>query len=196
MRVNVKVLVIVLGVAVAAVGCGSAPKAEIEAARAAVEQATTAGAGDYATESMKAVQDAQAALEAELQAQQGKWFGSYAKAKELAAATKAAGEKAAADAAAGKEKARADAAAAIEEARTLLGEAQQLLEKAPKGKGTAADIAAMQGDLTTASTAITDAATALDAGRFVDALAKAESATAAATTVKSAVEAAMAARKK
>ena len=70
-----------------------------------------------------------------------------------------------------------------------------MLDKAPKGKGSAADIEAMKGDLATAGTAITDAEAALTAERFVDAKAKAESAKATATTVKTAVEAAMAARK-
>ena len=62
---------------------------------------------------MKAAEDAQSALDAELKAQDGKWFKSYDKAKELALAAKAAGDKAAADAAAGKEKAKADATQAI-----------------------------------------------------------------------------------
>ena len=195
MRPNVKMWIVVLGLAVAAAGCGAPPKADIDAAKAALDQATSAGAGEYAADSLKAVQDAQAALDAELKAQEGKWFASYDKAKELAAAAKTAGEKAVADAAAGKEKAKADATAAIEEAKTLLTEAQALLDKAPKGKGTAADIEAMKGDLTTAGTSITDAEAALAADRFVDARAKAESAKAAATTVKTAIETAMAAKK-
>jgi hypothetical protein len=186
--------VVVLGLVTA--GCGSPPKADVDAAKAALEQATTAGAGQYAAESLKAAQDAQAALDAELKAQQGKWFASYDKAKQLAVAAKAAGEKAVADSAAGKEKAKEDASAAVNEAKTLLAEAQALLDKAPKGKGSAADIEVMKGDLTAAGTSITDAEAALAADRFLDAKAKAESAKAAASTVKTAVEAAMAAKKK
>jgi len=196
MRAKARISVIVLGLAVAAAGCGSPPKTDIDAAKAALEQATAAGAGQYAAESLKAAQDAQAVLDAELKAQQGKWFGSYDKAKEMATAAKAAGEKAVADAAAGKQKARADASAAIDEAKALLNQAQGLLDKAPKGKGSAADIEAMKGDLTTAGTAIADAEAALGAERFLDAKAKAESAKAAATTVKTAVEAAMATKKR
>ena len=73
---------------------------------------TTDRAGQYAAESLKAAQDARAALDAELKAQEGKWFKSYDKTKELAVAAKAAGDKAAADAVAGKEKADAVAAKA------------------------------------------------------------------------------------
>lgn len=196
MGANGKVSAIVLGLLVAAAGCASPPKADIDAARAALDQATAAGASQYAVDSFKAAQDAQAALDAELTAQHGKWFASYDKTKELAASVRTAGEKAVADAATGKQKAKADAGAAIDEAKTVLGQAQALLDKAPKGKGSAADIEAMKGDLATAGTAITDAEAALGAERFLEAKAKAESAKAAATTVKTAVEAAMAAKKK
>jgi protein TonB len=97
-----------------AAGCGAPPTADIDAAKTAVDKAVTDGAGQYAAESIKAAQDAQAALDAELKAQEAKWFKSYDKAKELAAAAKAAGDKAAADAVAAK--AEADAIAAKEKA--------------------------------------------------------------------------------
>jgi TonB family protein len=102
--------ILVLCLAVAAVGCGSAPTADIDAAKTAVTGAVSAGAGEYAASSLKAAEDAQAALDAELKAQEGKWFKSYDKAKLLAAAAKEAGDKAAAEAVAGKEKAAAAAA--------------------------------------------------------------------------------------
>jgi TonB family protein len=91
-------------------GCASPPNADVEAAKGALANATAADAGQYAPESLKAARDAQAALDAELQAQDAKWIKSYDRSKELAATAKAAGEKAAADAASGK--ATADAAAA------------------------------------------------------------------------------------
>ena len=152
---NLKFLVLTLGLALTVAACGAPPQADIDAAKAAMDSAVTAGAGDYAAASMKAVEDAQAALDAELKAQEGNWLKSYTKAKELAAAVKTAGEKAAADAAAGKETAKNEATAAIGEVKTLLTDAQALLDKAPKGKGTAADIEAMKTDLATAGTAIT-----------------------------------------
>lgn len=195
MRVRFGVLLVVLGLAVSVVGCASPPTADIDAAKAAITSATTAGAADYAAASLKAAEDAQAALDAEMKAQEGKWFKSYDKAKELATAAKAAGEKAAADAAAGKEQAKADATKGIEDAKAALKEAEELLAKAPKGKGSAADIAAMKTDLTNAGTTIADAEAALGNGSFLDAKAKAESAKNAATTVKTAVEEAKAAKK-
>jgi hypothetical protein len=194
MRVRFGVLLVVLSLAITVIGCGTPPTADNDAAKTAITNAGTAGAAEYAPDSLKAAEDAQAALDAEMKAQDGKWFKSYDKAKELAGAAKAAGEKAAADAAAGKEKAKADATQGIDDAKAALKEAEELLAKAPKGKGSAADIAAMKTDLTTAATTITDAETALTNGKFLDAKAKAESAKNAATTVKTAVEEAKAAK--
>jgi hypothetical protein len=196
MRVRFGVLVLVLGLAVTVVGCGSPPTADIDAAKAAIANAASTGASQYAADALKAAEEAQAALDAELKAQEGKMFKSFDKAKQLAIDAKAAGEKAAADATAGKEKAKADATQAIADAKTAVTEAEGLLAKAPKGKGSAADIAAMKTDLTSAATAITEAEAALGNAKFLDAVAKATSAKNAAATVKTAVEGAMAAKKK
>ena len=115
MSVIVRFGAVALGLAIAVTGCGSPPGADVEAAHAALDKAATARAGQYAAESLKAAQDAREALDAELKVQEGKWVKSYDRTRELAAAAKAAGEKAAADAAAGKEKADAAAAAAARE---------------------------------------------------------------------------------
>jgi len=114
MRVTVGFLAIALGLALTVSGCASPPSADVDAARASVDKAVTGGAGQHASDSLKAAQDARAALDAELTAQEAKWFKSYDRTKELAAAAKAAGDKAAAEAIAAKEK--ADAIAAKEQA--------------------------------------------------------------------------------
>jgi TonB family protein len=124
MNVIVRFRAIALVLALTAAGCASPPSADVDAAKAAVDKAVTAGADQYAADSLKAARDASAALDTELAAQQGKWFKSYEKTRELAAAAQAAGDKAAADAVAGKAtadaaaaKAAADAAAARAKAR-------------------------------------------------------------------------------
>jgi protein TonB len=112
-----------LGLALAITGCASPPSRDVSDARAALVQAIADEAVQYAPEPLKAAEEAMSALEAELKAQEGKWFPSYDKAASLAAAAKVAAEKAGADARAGKEKAAAAAAAeraaadAIESAR-------------------------------------------------------------------------------
>ena len=195
MRVRAGLMMLVLGLAVTLVACATPPTADIDAVKTAISGADAAGAADYAADSMKAAQDAQAALDAELKAQEGNWMKSYDKAKTLAAAAKAAGEKATTDATAGKEKAKADATQGIADAKAALTAAQALLAKAPKGKGTAADLAAMKTDLETAATTITEAEAALGSVKYLDAKAKAASAKAAADKVTADVEAAKAAKK-
>jgi protein TonB len=90
-----------------ATGCASRPDADADAAKAAVDKAVTRDAARYASASLQSAQDARAALDAELKAQDQKWVKSYDKARELAAAAKVAGDKAAADAVGGKERAEA-----------------------------------------------------------------------------------------
>jgi protein TonB len=130
MRVRSAIVIVVLGFAVMTVGCGAPPTADIDAAKTAVSNAASAGAGQYAAESLKAAEEAQAALDAELKAQEGTWFKSYDKAKQLALAAKEAGDKAAAEtvaakeiaaAAAAKEKAEAEARAKAASAAVRVG---------------------------------------------------------------------------
>ena len=93
--------------------CGTRPTTEIDAAKAALDRAS-ASAAQYAPESLKAAQGANADLDAELAAQDARWIKSYDRARELATSARLASEKAITDAAAGKARAEAaaDAAAA------------------------------------------------------------------------------------
>ncbi len=179
------------------VGCAKPPQEDMNAAKAAIEAAQTAGAGDYAPDSLKAAEDSQASLDAELKTQEGKFalFRSYTKAKELAAATKAAGEKAAEDAKVRKEQVKQEAQTLINEAKTGLTEAEEMLKKAPRGKGTQADLEALKGDLQGVTSSITEAESAFSAERYLDAKAKAEAAKSTIGNVKSAIEQAIAAKK-
>ncbi len=191
-------MVFALMLVLAMVGCQKPPQVEIDGAKAALDAARVAEANDYAPDALRAAEDATAALDAELQAQEQKFalFRSYKKSKELAAAALAAGEKASADAAAGKEEAKQQAQALITEATTALDEAKALLEKAPKGKGTQADIEAMKGDLAGVESSLAEAQNAFNAEKYLDAKSKAEAAKAAAGNVKSAIEQAIEARKR
>jgi TonB family protein len=111
MSVSSRFGVIACALTLAAAGCASRPDAEADAAKAAVDKAVSQDAARYASASLQSAQDARAALDAELKAQDTKWVKSYDKAKELAVAAKAAGDKAADDAAEGKKREEAAAAA-------------------------------------------------------------------------------------
>lgn len=101
-----------LFVGVMTAGCGTPPADEIASARSALDRAR-ASAGADAADSLKAAENAQAALDAELAAQDAKWFKSYDRARELAATARAAADTAVADATAARERIAAATAARI-----------------------------------------------------------------------------------
>ena len=91
-------------------GCGPPPTAEADAARQSMASASSAGADKYAAASLKEAQAADAALDAELKAQEGKFIKSYDRARELAVAAKTAADKAATEATSARELAEAEEA--------------------------------------------------------------------------------------
>lgn len=188
----------VLFVALVVVGCAKPPQAEIDAAKNAVQTAMSAEAGDYASGSLQAAQDAVAQLDQELKAQEEKFalFRSYKKASELAAAAKTAGEKAEADAQAGKAQAKQEVETMMTEATALVTTVKEMIDKAPRGKGTQADLEMLKSDLAGVESSLADAQNSYNAEKYLDAKAKIQSAMTAANDVKAAIEAAMAAKGK
>ena len=178
-------------------GCSKAPQAEIDAAKAALEQAAVAEADVYATDQYAAAEDAMKALEAELTVQEEKssLFRRYGKAKELAAEVQTASAAAADAAVAGKQQVQAEATDAIAATRELLAEVQDMLAKAPTGKGTQADLAAMKADLEGVATALDEADAALAAGGFMEAKTGADAAREVLEQVQADITAAIEARK-
>lgn len=194
-KIQIVMPLILVGLAMV-MGCAKPPVAEIEAAKAALQSAVDAGAGDYAAGSLREAQNAVASLEAEVQAQAKKFalMRSYKQAATLAANAKAAGEKAKADADAGKAQAKADAEALLTQARTALDEATAALKAAPKGKGTEMDIKAMENDLMTVGTQIAEGEAAHGQGKYLESKAKFEAALNASNNVKNMIEQAKAAK--
>lgn len=112
MRSNGKFSALILCLGLGIAGCGSPPNTDAQLAQATLDKAAAEGAASFAPESLRAAQEAKAALDAELKVQEGKWVKSYGKARDLAVAAQAAGDKAAADAAEGKKNTLARATAA------------------------------------------------------------------------------------
>jgi len=190
-------LTAVVGVALLTAACAKEPTEAVTAAKAALDAAQAAGAADYAPASLGEAETAAQALQAELKAQADAFAltRSYKKAEELAADAKAKAEKAASDAAAGKEAAKAEATTLIANVKTTAEAVKQLLDKAPKGKGSAADIEAMKADLAGIEASVADMDTAFEGGAYKDAKVKAEAAMQGLDKIKSDIEAAMAAKK-
>jgi hypothetical protein len=196
MKKTLWALALVAGVSLVAAGCAKPPTDAVNAAKAALETARTSGAADYAAESLTAAETAVTAMDAELKAQADAFAltRSYTKAAELASAAKAAADKAVADASAGREAAKAEATTLIAGVRTGVDEVKKMLETAPKGKGTKADIEAMKSDVAAVEAGLPDLDAAFSAGKYKEAKAKAEAAQKTLDGIKSDIEAAIAAR--
>lgn len=175
---EVTLLVLVLTLPLLTVGCASEPTAEIDAANAALESARNAEAEAYAPQAMQLAMDAHVELETELAAQKERFAvqRSYDKARELAAEVETASQEAVDAAQVGKLTARDDAMNMLTELRTSLDEVKTMLDNAPKGKGTAADLAALRGDLGAVDVALIDIEQAISTERFLEAVQKAQAA--------------------
>lgn len=168
-----KTVVLVLAIAVVLTGCKQ-PTQLINDVKAAVESVTTAGADKYAAEELKAINDDLTKALDEIAAQDKKFFKKFGPAKEMMAAvqTKVTELQAALPA---KIEAAKNAAIQLQgEAQTAITETAELLKKAPKGKGTAKDLEALQADLTGAEALYTEIQTALDAQDYIGAADKAK----------------------
>lgn len=148
-------------------GCAKPPTQQMDAAKAAVEACKAEGADVYAADEFKKLNDdLQAALD-QVTAKK------YKQAKEMLIKVAADADALKATIPAKKEEAKNAAIAAQGEARTALDEAKALLEKAPKGKGTKADIEAFTADLKGLEDSFPEIQAAIDKGDFFGAKDKA-----------------------
>jgi hypothetical protein len=191
-----RLALIAIALAGFALGCAEPPAVEIDGAKAALESARSAEAGEYAPEALSAAEDAQSQLETELKAQEEKFalMRRYETSKQLAAAATDAANNAATKAAEEKQRLQTAASDLIAATRTAIADTTALFEQAPTGKGTQADIAALKADLAAAETSLADAEASFSGGQYRDAVAKAESVQQSVQSVKMALEEAIAAK--
>ncbi len=137
--------------------CAKQPTQEMNDSKAAIDAAIAEGGEKYAKEEVKKLNDDLTAAMDEIKVQDGKFFKNYDKAKEMLAAVKSGADALKAEIPARKEKAKNDATAALDAAKTAVSDAKALLAKAPKGKGTKADIEALKADVAGLEAALTEA---------------------------------------
>ncbi len=167
--------------------CAQPPKADIDAARAAVaDAAKNADVVAYAPDTLKSAQDSLAQMETELAAKH------YDKVKALALTAKATAGTAVNDAARNKQKAQADATALIAALKQALPDAAKKLAAAKRVRGIKLDFAGLNKQLSDAQAAVADADNDLGGGNFASALQKANAVqdqlTAAQKTVSDAIQ--------
>lgn len=127
--------------------CGKKPAQEIESTQGALNAVIAEGLGKYAPEDEKKLKDALALAMEEIKVQDNKTFKNYDKAKQMLNDVKKSTEEMKAALPAKKEQAKQNALAAQGSAKEALNEAKSILAKAPAGKGTAADLQALRGDV-------------------------------------------------
>jgi hypothetical protein len=116
---------------------------------------------------------------------------SYDNAMELATQVKAASDQAASETAIKKEEVRLQTMALFADVRLALADVQQMLTTAPRGKGSAMDLAALQADMDSAVATFAEGEAAISEGRYMDANAKGLAAQSGADGVRSAIQAAI-----
>ncbi len=163
---------LVLAVAFVYVGCASEPTQEINDAKAAFDAAVQAGANTYTADQVKAIEDSFNAAVEEAKANTGKLFKSNEEAKKKLIQLKADAEALVATVAAKKEEAKNNAVNLQNEAQAAIVEAKDFVTKAPKGKGSQADIEAFNADLTTLDGTLPEVQTLIDSEDYLGAAEK------------------------
>jgi hypothetical protein len=155
-------------------GCAEPPKAEADAASAAVTAAKTAEADQYATQAYNAARDTLNAAMAAIKEQDGKFalFRNYDAAKAQLAKADEMAKQAATAAAAEKERLKAELTGMQEQLMASLAAADSALAKAPVGKGNKADIELIKGDLSAARAAYDSAVNEFTQGKYLSARTK------------------------
>jgi Holliday junction resolvase len=192
MKNFMKVLVFGLMVAFVFTSCAKVPTQAIDTAKAAIDSVVAAQGDIYAQDEMKKLNDDMIAANDEVTAQSKKFFKKFGKAKEMLVKVVADADAVKALVPARIEEAKNAAVQAQTEAKAAVDEATALLDKAPKGKGTKADIEAMKADLAGIVASFAEVQTAIDGQDFFGAKDKAvvvkEKATVICDQVKAAIE--------
>jgi len=172
-RTTVKLLVVALALSVFLLGCGKKPETEINNTKASLDSAIQEGAEKYAKEEAKLLNDDLTAAMDEIKVQDEKFFKNYDKSKEMLASVQAKADSLKAEIPARKEKAKNDAQAALDAAKTAVADANALLAKAPRGKGTMADLEALKADAAGLQDSIVEAETLMTSEEYFAAADKA-----------------------
>jgi len=163
--------------------CAKAPQAEIDAAKAALEQAKTAQADLYVEADFLAVQDSLNAVMVEIEAQSSKLFKSYGNAKEKLVVISTQATELVAKTDVRKEEIKTEVATAEAATVALIEENNMLVAKAPKGKEGKEAIEAIKLDLTGITTSVSEVPALIASGDLLGAQTKVNAAQQKATDI-------------
>ena len=163
--------------------CAKAPQAEIDAAKAALEQAKTAQADLYVEADYLAVQDSLNAVMVEIEAQSSKLFKNYGKAKEKLVVISTQATELVAKTDVRKEEIKTEVATAEAATLALIEENNALVAKAPKGKEGKEAIEAIKLDLTAITASVGEVSGLVASGDLLGAQTKVNAAQQKATEI-------------
>ncbi|MCJ7576844.1 MAG: DUF4398 domain-containing protein [candidate division Zixibacteria bacterium] len=171
-------VVFVVFVLLAFVSCAKAPEQEIQNANSAIEAARTAESEEYAPDAFQVAMDTLNAANAAKTEADGKFalLRSYGKAKELFVRAEGLANEAATTAQTEKERVKAEVTELITQAQTVLDSANAALKKAPRGKGSKADIELIKNELAAAQAGFDEGQADFNTGKYKTAKAKIEAA--------------------
>jgi hypothetical protein len=161
----------------AMVGCSKPPEAEMAHANSSMAAAQAAEAETYVPDSFRAANDSLNAANALKTEQDSKFalFRSYGKSKDLFVKSAEMFDNVATEAAAEKERVHQQVVQMLTDAKALIDSANAALAKAPRGKGSKADIELIKNDLATVMTQVTDAEGSINTGKYMVAKGQIES---------------------
>ena len=152
--------------------CSKVPQAELDAAKAAIEDARASGADLYAPAEFNALQDSLNSVNVLIEASKGKMFASFADVKTKLAQINENSVAVKANAETRKAEIQAEVDAVMAEVNSLVVEAKNLVANAPKGKEGKAAVDAISAEITTVEAATVEATALVEQGKWIEALDK------------------------
>lgn len=149
--------------------CAKVPQSELDAAKAAIEDARASGADLYVPAEFNAMQDSLNAVNALIEARKGKMFASFADVKTKLAQINEMSLTVKANTETRKAEVQAEVDALMAEVSTLVAEAKSLVANAPKGKEGKAAVDAIAAEIATVETATTEATALVEQGKWIEA---------------------------
>jgi hypothetical protein len=193
---RIAMVLLSLALVVSLAACAKAPTEEMNATKGAIDAAVAEGAQKYTPDDLKVVNDQMNAAQEEIKVQEAKFFKNFDKAKEMLAKAKADADALKGKVVTVKEEMKNQSIALLGEATTAIADAKALLDKAPRGKGSAADIEAMKADVAGLEEALKEIQPLIDSGEYPMAIEKATAIKTRATSVADEVKAAQEKMKK
>ena len=183
MKKAIKLLLVSIATATLLSACAEKPDAELGAAKSAVDAVVSEGAEKYSPDAMQSINRKLEEALTEIKAQDDVTFSNYSVAKFTLAQVKEEADALKVKVVQRKDELKTAADAALSEAQAVVAEAKALLEVAPQGKGSLADIEAMKSDVVGLETELETVTPQIEAGEYIEATEKAHAVTAMALTI-------------